>query len=238
MGARSKAGYQCACSTNPVAGTNVRAMPTRSGDRTLLRLTAAALVGYLAGSVPSADLVAAQVADRDVDLRAEGSGNPGGSNVGKLLGVKWGAAVMVADVAKGAIGATAGRAVAGGLGASVAGTAAVVGHCFPVWTGFRGGKGVATSAGQMLATFPPYAGVDLGLAVLAATSEWWKSRALPATVAASVIWVGATAVWWKKDLPNLWGPQPEAHLPIAAAASSAVIIYKFAMSPDQSDPGR
>ena len=206
------------------------------GDR-FWRFTAAATVGYLAGSIPSADIVSRAVADRDIDLRAEGSGNPGGSNVGKLLGRKWGAVVMAADVAKGTAGATAGRALAGGPGASLAGTAAVVGHCFPVWSGFRGGKGVATSAGQMIATFPLYAAVDLGLAVLAATSEWWKPRALPITATASVLWVVAATAWAKQGWPNLWGPKPGTHLPLAAAASSAVIIYKFAVSPDQSQTG-
>lgn len=215
----------------------VASMEPRRRTGRFWRLTAAATAGYLAGSIPSADLVSRAVADREVDLRSEGSGNPGGSNVGKLLGAKWGAVVMAADVAKGTVGASAGRALAGGPGASVAGTAAVVGHCFPVWNGFKGGKGVATSAGQMLATFPLYAAVDLGLAVLATTSEWWKPRALPVTATASVLWVVAATVWWKKGFPNLWGPRPAAHLPLAAAASSAVIIYKFAVSPDQSQTG-
>jgi glycerol-3-phosphate acyltransferase PlsY len=237
MGARSKAGDQSLQSSSPAGGTIVQTMRRNRRGTRPLRYVAAATAGYLAGSVPSADLVATMVADRDIDLRAEGSGNPGGSNVGKLLGAKWGLAVMAADVAKGAVGATAGRALAGGPGASLAGTAAVVGHCFPVWTGFRGGKGVATSAGQMIATFPVYAPIDLGLAVLAATSEWWKPRALLVTATASVMWVGAAAVWSKKAWPNLWGPEPAAHLPIAASASSVVIIYKFIVSPDQSRNG-
>jgi len=200
-----------------------------------LRFAAAAALGYLAGSVPSADLIARSVAGEDLDLREAGSGNPGGSNVGKLLGAKWGVVVMAADVGKGAVGASAGRVIAGGPGASLAGTAAVVGHCFPVWSRFQGGKGVATSAGQMLATFPLYAAVDLGLAVLAASSEWWKPRALPVTAAASVVWVGATTLWWRKGWPNLWAAPPGAHLPVAAVASSTVIIYKFAVSPDRSE---
>jgi glycerol-3-phosphate acyltransferase PlsY len=202
-----------------------------------LSLAAAAAVGYLAGSIPSADLVSRAVADREVDLRTEGSGNPGASNVGKLLGAKWGAAVMVADAAKAFVGSSLGRALAGGPGASVAGTAAVVGHCFPVWMGFRGGKGVATSAGQMLATFPVYAPIDLGFAVLALTNEWWKPRAFQTTAIVSVVWVVAATVWWRRDWPNLWGPRPDAHLPLAAAASSAVIVYRFAVTPDRSQAG-
>ena len=235
MGAGSTAGYQSVWPTIPVARTIVRAMTRQRRSTQPLRLIAAAVAGYLAGSIPSADLISRAVADREIDLREEGSGNPGGSNVGKLLGAKWGAVVMVADVAKGAVGAQAGRTLAGAPGASLAGTAAVVGHCFPLWTGFRGGKGVATSAGQMIATFPVYALVDLGLAVLGATSEWWKPRALPVTAAASAIWIGAATVWWRKGWPNLWAPPPTVHLPLAAAASSSVIIYRFAVSPDRSE---
>lgn len=195
------------------------------GRRALVR---AGLVGYLLGTIPSADLVARRVSGGTVDLRATGSGNPGGANALGVLGRRAGITVMAADIAKGALAASVGRVVAGTAGGHLAGTAAVVGHCFPVWNGFRGGKGVAASVGQCLATFPAYFPIDLGIAAVTASSPRWKHRAYAATAVASACWVLGGAVWWKQRWPNLWGPRPGAGLPLSAAASSAVILYKFA----------
>ncbi len=188
----------------------------------------AAVLGYLAGTLPSADLAARLATGGSTDLRSVGSGNPGAANAIGQLGPRWGYAVMAADVAKGAAAALVGRTIAGGPGGHLAGTSAVVGHCFPVWSGFRGGKGVAASAGQCLATFPAYTPIDLGVAALTAISPRWKRRAFATTAVASAAWVGAGVVWWWRRWPNAWGPPPTAALPAAAAASSAVILYRFA----------
>ena len=192
------------------------------------RLSRAATVGYLLGTMPSADTVARLVSRGRVDLRRAGSGNPGAMNAIRLLGPRAGYIVMAADIGKGALASTVGRGIAGPLGAHVGGTAAVIGHCFPVWNGFKGGKGVAASVGQCLATFPAYAPIDLGVAAVTAAVPWWKQRAFAATAVASVTWVAGGFVWWRKRLPNLWGPRPSAALPFASAVSSAVILYKFA----------
>jgi glycerol-3-phosphate acyltransferase PlsY len=135
---------------------------------------------------------------------------------------------MAADIAKGAVAAGAGRRVGGPAGAHLAGVAAVVGHCYPAWNGFRGGKGVAASVGQCLATFPVWTVPDLALAGAVAASPWWRRRALAATAASSAAWVAAGVLWWRRGWPNLWGPPPSAALPVAAAASSAVILARFA----------
>jgi acyl phosphate:glycerol-3-phosphate acyltransferase len=190
------------------------------------RLVAAAAVGYLAGTIPSADVASRLASGGSVDLRTAGTGNPGAANAMGVLGSGWGTAIMAADIAKAAAACGVGRRVAGPAGAHLAGTASVVGHCFPVWNGFRGGKGVACSVGQCLATFPTYLPFDLGVAALTASGPW-KSRARSATVAASVAWVAAALVWWRRRLPNAWGPPATAALPAGAAASSAVILYKF-----------
>jgi glycerol-3-phosphate acyltransferase PlsY len=187
----------------------------------------AAVVGYLLGTVPSADLAARAASGGAVDLRAAGSGNPGAANAIKVLGKRWGYGVMAADIAKAAAASGIGRRVAGSRGAHVAGTAAVVGHCFPVWNGFRGGKGVACSVGQCLVTFPAYFPVDLGVAALTSTRRW-RSRSYAATVAASVAWVLGALLWWRKGWRNGWGPAPDRDLVLAAAASSAVILTRFA----------
>jgi acyl phosphate:glycerol-3-phosphate acyltransferase len=192
------------------------------------RLVTAAVVGYLAGTIPSADLVARTASGGSIDLRTSGSGNPGGANAARLLGKRWGYAVMASDIAKGALACAAGRGIGGDLGAHIAGTSAVIGHCYPVWSGFRGGKGVAAGVGQCLATFPAYLPIDLAVAATSSSSPALKNRALAATAAASVGWVAGGIVWWRRGWPNWWGPRPTAALPIAAAASSAVILYRFA----------
>ena len=186
---------------------------------------ASAATGYLIGTLPSADVAARLATKGAADLRATGSGNPGAVNAMAVLGRGWGSAILAADILKGVAACAAGGWMAGPVGAHVAGTAAVVGHCFPVWNRFRGGKGVAVSLGQCLATFPAYLPVDLAVA-------WgvgkWSGRALHGTAAASATWVAAGTLWAARRWPNLWGPAPSAALPLASAASSAVILYRFA----------
>lgn len=187
-----------------------------------MRPVPAAIVGYLLGSIPSADLAARAATRGKTDLRTTGSGNPGTANAIAVLGPTWGYAVMAADIGKGA--------AASMVGGHVGAVAAVVGHCFPVWNGFRGGKGVACSVGQCAVTFPAWFPFDMTLAAITSASPRWKQRAYASTVVASICWVLAATLWWHKRLPNLWGPEPTAALPAAAAASSAVILYKFATS--------
>lgn len=193
----------------------------------LTRITSAAAIGYLLGTFPTADLVARRVTRGAIDLRASGSGNPGTANAINVLGKRAGAQVLVGDVAKGAAACAVGAAVAGPVGAHVAGTSSVVGHCYPVWNGFRGGKGVATSVGQCLATFPAYFPIDAAVAVITVANPRWKQRAYAATLASSVCWVIGGVVWWARGMRNLWGPKPSLALPIASAVSSAVIIRRF-----------
>ena len=191
----------------------------------MLRLLASAAAGYLAGGLPTADTVARLASRGAVDLRSAGTGNPGAVNAMAVLGKGWGAGILVADIAKGIAACGVGRRLAGDNGAHVGGTAAVIGHCFPVWSGFRGGKGVAASCGQCLATFPVYFPIDLAVAWAVAR---WRQRAFAATAVASSLWVGAAALWWWRRWPNAWGPPPTAALPVAAASSSAVILWRFA----------
>ena len=192
------------------------------------RVAGAALLGYLIGTFPTADIVARRASGGTVDLRRSGSGNPGGANALKLLGAKVGYTIMAGDVAKGALASGVGAIVAGPAGAHLAGSASVIGHCFPVWTGFRGGKGVAASVGQCLATFPAYFPVDLAVAAITVSNPRWKQRAFTATLASSAAWVVGGLVWWRRQWPNLWGPRPSPGLPLAALVSSAVIAYRFA----------
>ncbi len=192
---------------------------------TVLRLAAAAGVGYVAGMLPSAQL-AARAAGAG-DIRTLGTGNPGAANAIGQLGKGWGYAVLAADIAKSATAARVGRAVAGDAGSHLAATAAVAGHCYPATQGFKGGKGVATSVGQCFATFPAYFFPDLALAAVTGSLPWWKQRAHMATTISAVAWTGAATLWWRSGWSNLWGPPATAALPVAAAATSAMMLQRF-----------
>lgn len=135
-------------------------MPAMTQNGAVGWILALVPVAYLLGTFPSASLVARQ---HGVDVTKEGSGNPGASNVVRLLGWKAGALVLVLDAAKGAIAAAAGLAIDGHQGAWILGVAAVMGHIFPVWSKFKGGRGVATGAGVFLVVYP---GVTLVLALV------------------------------------------------------------------------
>ena len=115
-------------------------------------------VGWLLGTFPSALLVA-RAHGRDV--LKEGSGNPGASNVARLLGWKAGAIVLLLDFAKGALAAGGGMLVGGRAGACALGVAAVIGHTFPLYR--KGGKGVAAAGGALVVLYPL---VVVGLAVV------------------------------------------------------------------------
>ena len=124
-----------------------------------LYVAGAIIVSYFLGTTPSALMVAKR---GGVDVTAEGSGNPGTSNVVRLLGWKYGLVVFIADVLKGS--ASVGIAYylthqfGDGLNVSylayACAYAAVIGHTFPVTRGFKGGKGVATGGGTMFVLYP------------------------------------------------------------------------------------
>ena len=106
-------------------------------------------LGYLAGSCPTGYLAAKLV--RGEDIRRHGSGNIGATNVGRLMGKSWAVAVAVLDMAKG--GLVVGAAWLFGVRdpwiLSLTGAAGVLGHNYPLWLGFKGGKGVATTFGVL-----------------------------------------------------------------------------------------
>jgi glycerol-3-phosphate acyltransferase PlsY len=117
------------------------------------RIPMLALAGYLLGSISFAVLLVRR--RTGTDIRREGSGNAGATNVLRAHGKGLAAAVAAADVAKGAAAVLLARAfTADPKAAAAAGLAAIVGHVFPIFYGFRGGKGVATAVGAFLALAP------------------------------------------------------------------------------------
>ena len=106
---------------------------------------------YLLGTFPSAFIVARR---RGIDITSTGSGNPGASNVGRVLGRKLGIVVFLLDGLKGALCVLAGYIAFDYAGALTLACAAVVGHVFPVTRKFKGGKGVATAGGSVIALYP------------------------------------------------------------------------------------
>jgi glycerol-3-phosphate acyltransferase PlsY len=150
---------------------------------------AAAAAGYLCGSVPFAWIVVR--ARTGADLRRTGSGNVGATNAARVLGRRWFPALFALDAAKGA-GAVL---LAGFLGdlelldhtsgewtRAAAALGAVLGHAFPVWLGFKGGKAVATGAGALLAWSPIVAGA--GLAAFVLVAALWRFVSLGSVAAA------------------------------------------------------
>lgn len=127
----------------------------------MLGLTIAIVViAYLLGSVPTGYIVGRM---RGVDVRKQGSGNIGATNVLRVLGKPWGFAVFFLDAFKGFLAVRLAMALAeqnsnaveyGEFFAILAAAFCVFGHSFPIWLGFKGGKGVATSAGSIFGVVP------------------------------------------------------------------------------------
>ncbi len=106
-----------------------------------------ALIGYLIGSIPFSYLVAKLRGK--IDIREHGSKNAGATNVFRILGKKSGAIALLLDASKGAVSAYIGSKVGPEVAVFTA-MFAVIGHCYPVFMKFKGGKGVATTGGAML----------------------------------------------------------------------------------------
>jgi glycerol-3-phosphate acyltransferase PlsY len=156
-------------------------------------LVAIALLGYLLGSIPFGLLLthAAGLGD----IRQVGSGNIGATNVLRTGRKGLALATLLLDGAKGAAAVLVGLLLAGRWGIAVGGLAAVLGHLFPVWLKFRGGKGVATGFGVMIAANP--------LAGLAAGAVWIAVAAATRLSSAGALsaFVAAPLLAWALDAP-------------------------------------
>ena len=160
-------------------------MPVIESTATILILWA--VIGYLLGSIPFG-MVLAKVMNLG-NLREIGSGNIGATNVLRTGNKAAALGTLILDGGKGAVAVLLARALAGEDAAQLAGLMAFLGHCYPVWLGFKGGKGVATFLGLMLAlAFPVGALCCLAWLVTAAISRISSLSAIVAA-ATSTFWV-------------------------------------------------
>lgn len=157
-----------------------------------------ALGGYLLGSFPSGYVLGRM---RGVDIRTKGSGNIGATNTLRVLGKKWGYLCFALDIGKGVAAVLLARFLAvPALGvdptyaAIVAGVCVLLGHNFPVWLGFKGGKGVATSGGVAIVLFPPLVFV-LSIAAWIALFFTTRIVSVASIGAAITLAVSSTALW-------------------------------------------
>jgi acyl phosphate:glycerol-3-phosphate acyltransferase len=180
---------------------------------------AVVFAGYLVGSIDFGVILPRL---RGIDIYAKGSGNPGATNVLRSMGRGMAAVVVLGDLAKGFAAAMAGDLLVGGAVGFASGFAAVFGHCFPVWHGFRGGKGVS-AAGGMTLWLEPLAGLGFlaawTLIVLvtkrASIASILVAISLAPVLAAfghrgwALVWAGLTAVLvvarHHANIRRLWG---------------------------------
>jgi glycerol-3-phosphate acyltransferase PlsY len=203
---------------------------------TAMHWSVAALVAFGCGSIPFGPIVARL---RGIDLRTVGSGNIGATNVGRALGWKWGVLVYVLDAIKGAAPVLAAGAMAGILGKPadevapadmwwwlLMPIAAVLGHMFSPFVGFKGGKGVATGSGAMLAVWPTLTGpllVAIGLwAVLLAATRYMSVASMAAAISIPLTVAAAAAI-------RTGDGTPDGELPIRHALPAIIVTGGVAL---------
>lgn len=186
---------------------------------------------YLCGSIPFALLIGLA---RGVDVRQVGSGNVGATNVGRALGRKWGVLCFILDVLKGLLpvligGMTLGYANRLDLPPEEAwrwlalGAAAVLGHVFPIWLKFKGGKGVATGLGVLLGFWPILTLPGVGSAIL------WVTLVLTLRYVSLASMAGAVALPIFAFIhAQLTAPQPMDRVPffVVGAALALLVVVR------------
>jgi len=189
-------------------------------------------LGYLCGSIPFALLLGWS---RGVDIRTVGSGNVGATNVGRTLGRKWGIACFILDVFKGLLPVLftgwwmgllqddASLTTTSSLIWLASGVAAVLGHVFPVWLKFKGGKGVATALGVLLGFWPvltvPGLLAAITWAILAKGTRYISVASVGAAALLPVYLVVLGLFWRQMTIGQLWP-----FLAISSALALLVIV--------------
>ena len=166
--------------------------------------------GYLIGSIPFAFLLARR---RGVDLRRAGSGNVGAANALRTSGVWSGVLALLLDAAKGMVAVLVAQRLSSAPATPVAGgLASIIGHIYPVWLGFRGGKGVATAGGVFVVLTPE--AVAVATAVFALVIWVTRYISLGSMVAAVTLTITAAAM----DIP--------AAVTVGTVLAAVIIIHR------------
>jgi acyl phosphate:glycerol-3-phosphate acyltransferase len=166
--------------------------------------------GYVLGSIPFAFLLTRR---RGIDLRRVGSGNVGATNVLRTSGVRPAVLAMCLDAVKGMLAVFVASGVAVGPATAVAaGLASVIGHNYPVWLRFRGGKGVATAAG----VFGVLAPTALGMAAAVFVITVWATRYISVGSLAGAVTLAIAAV--ASDVP--------AAVSVGAVIAAALVVHR------------
>jgi acyl phosphate:glycerol-3-phosphate acyltransferase len=169
------------------------------------------VLAYLVGSIPFAWLLARRSGGGD--LRRIGSGNLGAANVARLAGIRPGVVVALLDMSKGIVSVLIAERVSGGVTApALAGLAAIVGHIYPVWLGFRGGKGVATACGVFL-LLAPMATVS---ALVIFTASVWTTKYISLGSVLATAALPPIAYWSGRSMPVV----------LVGLAAASLIVFR------------
>lgn len=149
---------------------------------------------YLLGSIPNAYLIGKFV--KGIDIRQHGSGNVGATNVFRTVGKTWGSIAFGLDVLKGFLASAVlanffseSLSFQFGIFQLLLGITTILGHVFPVWLKFKGGKGVATSCGMFLGIFPTAVLASLAVWIVTAYLSRYVSLASLAATSSFLLWV-------------------------------------------------
>jgi len=183
-------------------------------------MTLAIIVGLLIGSIPTADMIGRF---RGVDLRKQGSGNPGTANALRVMGRGAAFAILLLDLAKGASAAMFGLGIEGDATGVAAAVAAVAGQVANPWFGFRGGKGLGVTAGTAIVLWP------LGLAAVLPTVALGAVafRSAVGAIAGVLVLLGLSMLWASENWTTVWGIQPDDTLVWFAIGVCVLTIPKF-----------
>ncbi len=175
----------------------------------MLYYIAEAVLGYLLGSISFSVILTKNAYKKDV--RDEGSGNAGATNVARVFGMRAGVLTLLLDILKMVIPMGIGLFLSGNIGVCIAGVAGLLGHCFPLFFGFRGGKGVSVAVA--IAAFTDWRAVVIGFTVFVIVIAVTRIVSVASSLAA--ITLPITAVVFSLDIPLL----------VLLSVTCAVIIF-------------
>jgi glycerol-3-phosphate acyltransferase PlsY len=186
-------------------------------DRAQLLYLGIPVVAYLLGSIPFGLLVAHVFGGKDV--RKSGSGNIGATNVSRVAGPVAGILTLLLDAAKGSVAVLAAARLTSDSAAwmMVAGLLVLIGHCYPLWLNFKGGKGVATAAGVFLVLCP--LAMFSALAIFILVVIFWRFVSLGSLAAAAAIPLLIYFLWAPHHAPPLV-------VTFGSLAISTLVMYK------------